>query len=165
MLYIFSYPKPFFTLLVIVSALALAGAFTAQYALGLEPCMLCLYQRWPFALAIGLAMMGRGGRNNAVFTIISAVLLALTFTGNAALAFYHSGVERHWWPSMFESCTVPDLGDNPDTILERIMSAPSARCDEIPWADPLLGLSMANYNVALCGGLALLCLVFLATRK
>ncbi|MCD8563152.1 MAG: disulfide bond formation protein B [Alphaproteobacteria bacterium] len=164
-MYILSYPKPFFTLIVIISALALAGALTAQYAFGLEPCMLCLYQRWPFALAIGLGMMGRGGRNNSVFTVISGALLALTFAGNAALAFYHSGVERKWWPSVFESCSVPDLGSNPDTILERIMNAPTARCDEIPWADPVLGLSMANYNVALCAGLALLCLYFLATRK
>lgn len=126
---------------------------------------MCIYQRWPFAIAIGLGMMGRGGRNNSVFTVVTALLLSLTFFANAALAFYHSGVERKWWPSMFEGCTVPDLGTNPDTLLEQIMSAPTARCDEIPWADPLLGLSMANYNVVLCAGLGLLCLIFLATRK
>ena len=33
------------------SAGALASAFVAQYVFGLEPCVLCIYQRWPFAIA------------------------------------------------------------------------------------------------------------------
>lgn len=159
------YPKNFFTLIVLACALALAGAFTAEYVFGLEPCILCLYQRWPFAIAIGLAMMGRGGRNNGGFTALAGAGLALTFLGNAALAAYHSGVERKWWPSVFEGCGVPDLGDNPEQMMQAIMNAPSVRCDEIPWADPLIGLSMANYNALFCLGLTVLCAAFLALRK
>src|SRR5690606_22429449 len=86
-------------------------------------------------------------------------LCGLTFLINSAIAFYHSGVEQKWWRSAVEGCAVPRLGDNPQSLLENILSAPTARCDEIPWADPILGLSMANYNVVLCLGMAALCLI------
>lgn len=154
-------PKSFFKLIALVSILSLAGAFTAELVFGLEPCVLCIYQRWPFVAAILLAVVGR----YSGFTAIAAAFLSLNFLGNAAIAFYHSGVERKWWASVFEGCAVPDLGTDPATLLENIMNAPTARCDEIPWADPLIGLSMANYNALLCLGLALLCAIFVVFRK
>ncbi len=42
-----------------VSATALANAYIAQYAFGQEPCVLCLYQRVPYAVAgvLGLAAL------------------------------------------------------------------------------------------------------------
>lgn len=157
-------PRPFFAVVAVISALSLGAAFVAQYVFGLAPCVLCIYQRWPFAVAIGLAGAGYLGWKKARITIAAAGLLALTFAVNAALAFYHSGVERKWWISIFEGCSAPDLSGSPEELMARIMNTPAARCDEIPWADPLLGLSMANYNVALCAGLVLLCLIFLARR-
>lgn len=159
-MFIFDRPKTFFVLIALISAGALAMAFVAQYAFGLHPCLLCLYQRWPFGAAIVFSLLGWAG-----WTRTGAALAGITFAGNAALAFYHSGVERKWWPSVFEGCAVPDLGSDPNKLLETIMNAPAVRCDEIPWADPILGLSMANLNVGLCAGLALLCAAFLATRK
>lgn len=41
-----------------ISAFALSMAFTAQYIFGLEPCILCLYQRIPYALVIALGLTG-----------------------------------------------------------------------------------------------------------
>ena len=43
-----------------------------------------------------------------------------------------------------------------DQILADIQSRTEAvRCDEIPWSDPILNLSMANYNIVFCLGLGL----------
>jgi len=145
---------------VLVSALALSAAFASEAFLGLEPCPLCILQRWPYALVIVLGLIGLALRHKAPsLPRIMVGLTGLTFLGNSGIALYHSGIERHWWASALEGCIVPNFGDTPKSILENIMSAPAGRCDEIPWADPILGLSMANDNVLLCFGLFILCAV------
>ncbi|MCB1784147.1 MAG: disulfide bond formation protein B [Alphaproteobacteria bacterium] len=150
-------PSKLFGLVTLVSASALAAAFSAEAFFNLEPCQMCIYQRYPFAAGIVLGLIGLATRNNSKIIKTLTPLTSLNFLCNSALAFYHSGIERHWWPSPFESCSAPDFSNSPKTILENIMSAPTGRCDEIPWADPLLHLSMANYNVVLCFGIAVIC--------
>ncbi|MFA5592389.1 MAG: disulfide bond formation protein B [Micavibrio sp.] len=141
-------------LLAVISAVALAMAYTSQYVYGMQPCNLCLYQRVPYALVIlfgfaGIALSGKWSKAGPVFLGLSA----MAFLANAVIAFYHTGVERKWWASFLEGCTIPSLEGNIMDVLAQIEAAPMARCDEIPWTDPVIGLSMANYNVALCLGL------------
>ncbi len=138
------------------AALALATAFTSQYVFGLQPCELCVYQRWPYGVVIGLSLLGfllscqKTVKTAPVFT----GLIALTFLANAVIAAYHSGVERHWWKSFLEGCTIPDMKGSITDVLAQIAATPPVRCDEIPWIDPVFGLSMANYNVVVCVVLA-----------
>lgn len=147
-----------------VSAAALGMAFIAQYGFGLAPCELCIWQRWPFAIVITIAV--------ASFFILNKypkagtpllIVTGLTFLTNAVFAFYHTGVERKWWPSFLEGCSVPEMKGNIADVLARIQTAPIVRCDEIPWTDPVLGWSMANYNVIVC--LALAALAFYAAAR
>ena len=137
----------------LVSAGALTAALTAQYVFGLEPCILCLYQRAPFVIALVLAVIGLAFFRQKSAPVVA--LCALAFAANAVIAFYHVGVEQHWWKSFLEGCAVPDLGSDPAALLDNIMNAPAVRCDEIAWKDPVFGQSMAFYNVILCAGLAL----------
>ncbi|MGQ0528155.1 MAG: disulfide bond formation protein B [Alphaproteobacteria bacterium] len=136
-----------------VSALALAAAFTAQFVYGLAPCQLCLYQRVPFAAAILIAAIGLWALKKPDTVRALLALDALVFAANAIIAAYHSGVERKLWRSMFEGCAVSFEARDKD-LLQSIMAGKAARCDEIPWADPLLGLSMANYNALMCASIA-----------
>lgn len=138
------------------SAGALSMAFIAETVYGLDPCILCLYQRAPYAIAIflGLAAVWTA---NLLPRFAPWVLgaLGLTFASNSVIAFYHTGVERGWWRSFLEGCAVPALQGNITDVLAQIEARTDApRCDEIPWADPILGLSMANYNVLFCAALA-----------
>lgn len=134
-----------------VAAGALGMAFMAQYVFGLAPCILCVYQRIPYAVVIGLGILGilmsRFNERPAAFVLGA---MSLTFFINSVIAFYHTGVERLWWKSFFEGCAVPELEGSITDVLAKIEAAPVVRCDEIPWADPLIGLSMANYNVIFC---------------
>lgn len=141
----------------LISATALGMALVSQYVFGLDPCILCIYQRWPYGIIIALGIVGfitafkcKKG------TAIIMGLIGLTFLANSIIAFYHTGVEQHWWKSFLEGCAVPNLGSNPDDIIAIIEASEAARCDEIPWADPILNLSMANYNVIFCLGLGLI---------
>jgi len=135
-----------------ISAASLAMAYIAQYAYGLQPCVLCIYQRIPFALVVAFAVLGLlTGKYPRLWLGLSALALA----ANSVIASYHTGVERKWWPSFLEGCTIPEMKGDITDVLAQIQAAPVVRCDEIPWTDPVLGLSMANYNVALCLALAL----------
>ena len=146
-------------ILAFLSASALAMALIAEFLFGLAPCNLCIIQRWPFVIIVTLGLTGYLlGRTKPSVTIFCIASSCLTFFANTGVAFYHSGVERKWWPSFLEGCAVPDLSaeGSVEALIAQIESAPIVRCDEIPWADPLFGLSMANYNVVFCLALGLL---------
>ncbi len=146
-----------FLLMVLLSALSLITAFIAQYGFNLQPCNLCVIQRWPFVIIIVLGLIGFFLSNNNKIAIGAMLLIGITFLSNSIIAFYHSGVERKWWKSFLEGCNVPKMEGSAEEILARIQSITEAvRCDEIPWADPIFGLSMANYNVIFCLGLGLI---------
>ncbi len=147
-------------LILAASVGALANAYTAEYAFGVEPCVLCLYQRIPYALAgvlgFGALVLPAGPSGNR--TRSRAVMLAgFVFLAGAGIAFYHVGVEQHWWVSA-AACgeAAGPWGDGgPKTVAElqqMLSQKPPKACDEVDWT--LFGLSMATYNVAVSLALA-----------
>ena len=130
--------------LLFLAVTALGSALTSQYAFGLNPCPLCLYQRWPYAIIIGLSLiavlMGLKNKGKAVSGLVFLCGLALLAGG--VIASYHVGVEQHWWKSFLEGCTINF--DNTQDLLKQIEGTKAARCDEIPWS--MFGISMAGYN-------------------
>lgn len=146
----------------LAATLALSFAFFMQYAEGLAPCHLCLLQRWPYAaiMAAACAAFVLSGRSDRTAAILVG-MCALTCLGESGLAFYHAGVERHWWKSAFEACTFSfDPGRD---LMEQIENTPAARCDEIPWS--FLGLSMAGWNAVLALTLGLPGAAWLLMRR
>jgi disulfide bond formation protein DsbB len=131
-----------------IAAAALAGAWYMQLVWGLQPCELCLKQRWayyaivPLGLVIALAAKGGAPR---VLVLAGLGLVALAGLGNAGLGVYHSGVEWGFWPGPTE-CTGPigNLG-SAGNLLERLDSVHVVRCDEVQFR--FLGLSLAGYSV------------------
>jgi len=70
------------------------------------------------------------------------------------LAFYHVGVEQKYWSGP-NSCTNSSIeGLSTDQLLDKIMSAPLIRCDEIAW--DLIGISMAGWNALISFCLSLI---------
>ena len=130
-------------LITFASASALAAAFISQYVFGLPPCELCIYQRYPYVIAIVLCLVTLlpGIRPYAAWTLILSVLFLLM---NSSIAAYHVGVEQHWWTGP-EGCTGP--GGIPQTLealRAQIAATPVIRCDDIAFS--LFGISMAGYN-------------------
>ncbi len=117
------------------------AALLAQYWGGLVPCELCLYQRWPYYAVIALMALtlaiGRRGISR-----VALALAALIFIAGAGLAFYHLGVEQHWFAGP-TACTGGGLaGGSIDEIRRRLLATPVARCDVAQWSvmgvDPLV---------------------------
>lgn len=114
----------------------LAGAFAFQ-VIGYAPCKMCLWQRWPHAVAIVIGAFALVvSRHQKVFAILGALAAATT----AAIGLYHTGVERDWWEGP-TSCT--GTGQLTGDLLS-LDIAPVVMCDDVVWT--LFGLSMASYN-------------------
>lgn len=136
---------------------ALGVAYIAQYVFGLEPCLLCLYQRLPYvltgALALGALCLPEYGRAPAMVTGLSAALFLI----GAGIAFYHVGVEAHWWDSVV-ACgggLAPEM--NADDLLATLQKPSPPSCDAPAWK--FMGVSMAGYNGGVSLVLAGACLV------
>src|SRR3954471_12471434 len=82
------------------SAAVLGTALLSQYFGGLAPCELCLLQRWPWAAAITISIVALfvgGDRRQARSLLGVALVLGLVFLVGVGFAFYHVGVEQHWF--------------------------------------------------------------------
>ncbi len=136
--------------LIFAASVAVLGtALASQYWGGLVPCPLCLTQRIPYWVAIGLsgaAAVGSLTLAGASMTRLCRALLvlcAVAFAVGAGVAVFHVGVEQHWWAA--GACT-DQLGDAKtiEELRAALLRTPVARCDEIAWS--LFGISMAGYN-------------------
>ncbi len=140
-------------LLVVVASLAsLAVALASQYWGGLQPCVLCIYQRYPYGVAAALGIVGMivAGRPGLLRSIL--LLAAIAFLVDAGIAAFHVGVEQHWWAGTSECGSLLDLNASPEDLKKQLLGQPVVRCDEPAWT--LFGVSMAGYNflyAALCG--------------
>ena len=129
------------------SLVLLLGAFFFQHVMGLAPCKLCIWQRWPqaAAIAIGVAAYAVGTR-------------ALAWAGAAAAALtgifgiYHTGVERGFWEGPSTCTSSSPAGLSADDFFDKVINAPLIRCDEVAWS--MLGLSMASWNAIVAFALA-----------
>jgi disulfide bond formation protein DsbB len=131
--------------IMIVSAATLAVALAAEYVGDIPPCILCEYQRVPFMAALALGLIGAAFRGVRPIPALSVGGGALAFLTGAGFAAYHSGVERHWWASIFAACGTNAKAETLEELTAQILATPVVRCDEIPWK--LLGLSITNYNL------------------
>ncbi len=144
----------------LVGLSALAAAFTAEYGFGLEPCILCLYQRVPYGVALGLGLLGLVALRPAGLQPVLVLIAGLAFLAGAGIAGYHVGVEQHWWAGT-ASCTTPGFDAN--LSLEELQrqldqAASFVPCDQVSWS--LFGISMAGYNLVAS---LILAVVFLLT--
>jgi disulfide bond formation protein DsbB len=143
---IFDHPRLVPAAIVAVSLGALGAALLSQYVGGLQPCVLCIYQRYALvgALAAGLIGIAAGGRPGLRRVAVAAAGLA--FLAGAAIAFFHVGVEQLWWRGTAE-CQGPAFDPNASAadLRQQLLGTPFAACDQIPWS--LFGISIAGYNM------------------
>lgn len=125
---------------------ALGAALLSERVLGLVPCLLCLWERWPYRVAavVGLvALIAPRAWVRPLLFLLGAALLA-----GAGLAALHVGVEQGWWPSPLPGCAAPQLGGG--SIAERLArmpARPAKPCDEPALLVPGLPVSMAAMNL------------------
>ncbi len=141
-------------LVLIASVAVVGGALLFQYVGGLAPCELCLAERWPWYLSIGFAFLAVTGNERAAIPGVMAVC-GLLLLANTALAFYHVGVEFHWFAGP-TACTGTDAApDSLEAFRARLLGRQQVRCDEVQWA--LFGVSLAGWNMLASAAVAIFC--------
>ena len=134
--------------LLAASTAILLVALGFQYIGGLDPCVLCIYQRWPYivvAVVCAVSLFARGGMQAALFACAAALVVG------AGVAAFHVGVEQGWWAGT-AGCFGSSGAATVDELRSQIMGGPIAHCGKIAWA--LFGISMAGYNFLISLGLA-----------
>ena len=136
----------------LIAAASFAAALISQYGFDMRPCELCILQRYPYGAALALAIPALLAP--ALPRRLMFALAGLAFLIGAGLAVFHSGVELKWWDG-FESCSAPDIGGTSAAdFLEKLKKVEIQRCDD---RNPFfLGLTMANWNILVSGGVAAL---------
>ncbi|MDD4617501.1 MAG: disulfide bond formation protein B [Alphaproteobacteria bacterium] len=141
-------------LLVLFNIGALLFALTMEYGFGARPCILCLWQRVPYASVAALSVLALLWKPYGRKTMGILSLCAFIYFAGSGVAFFHTGVERHWWKGTDSCEAAQDLkGLSAEEIRQALLAIEEPRCDVIPWT--LFGLSMANYNVMALFGLSM----------
>ncbi|AQS85552.1 MAG: disulfide bond formation protein B [Acetobacter aceti] len=107
-------------LLVLTGVAALLFVWWVQEGLGIAPCALCLWERWPWRFLVVIGAVGllapRRWARTAAWLGVPMLLVDL------ALVVVHAGVEWQFWKSPLPECLSPHLTGA--TMAERLASMP-----------------------------------------
>ena len=125
-----------------ISLISIISALFIEYALGYQPCNLCLIQRIPYALCIILIFLNYFQKKNEKFIIL---LLILTFSFSTLISFYHFGIEQ----GFFEESSVCGLKDassilSKEEILKQLQTK-SISCKDVTFR--IFGFSLTTFNI------------------
>ena len=134
--------KNLFTVIFLISFIALVSAYFIEYILGHQPCNLCLYERIPYFLAILIVLINYKYNKLEKYTIIS---LAIIFLIATILSLYHLGIEQ----GFIQESLLCDLekGANildKDEILKQLQQK-NISCKDVTFK--IFGLSLTSYNI------------------
>jgi disulfide bond formation protein DsbB len=128
----------------VASAIVLGGALGSQYVGGLAPCELCLLQRWPWSVAMVIAIVVLFAGERAALPWL-ALLLAVVFGIGSGLAFYHVGVEQHWYPGPSACTASGNRAGTVEELRQQLLHQQPVQCDQPAFS--LFGISMAGWNL------------------
>ncbi|WP_010297751.1 disulfide bond formation protein B [Candidatus Odyssella thessalonicensis] len=124
-----------------VAFLCLAFAFYAQYFLNVNPCVLCLYERYLYGAVV---LLGMGSLSISYYRLAFNILGGVLAFG-CLLSIYHLGVELHWWQGTAACHGVTQQAKNIEELRALLRAKPMARCDQANWF--ILGMSATYLNV------------------
>ena len=133
-------------LALLIPAALLAGAYGSQYIGGLAPCEMCYWQRYAHWAGLVFALAAFAGARLPDRGRSFVWLAALGILASGAIGFYHAGVELDYFEG-FTECTASFGGGSTADLLNKILTAPVIRCDQVQWS--FLGISMAGWNAIL----------------
>jgi disulfide bond formation protein DsbB len=152
-------PRLACALAALAAGFALGTAFAFEWWGGLVPCALCLVERWPYRVAIGLGVVGvllPGWLPR--LALVGVLLAGLASVGAAGL---HVGVEFGWWPSPLPECAAPHFEQG--SIADRLRSmpdVPSKACEDMVFPIEAIPISFAQagliYAALFSAGVAVL---------
>ena len=131
--------KKFYIIIFTLSFFSLATAFYIEYILGFKPCILCVYQRMTYAIAILISLTAFfiGNRN------ILLIILGLTFVSGILLSGYHVSIEKGVIEPLF-SCTGENIKALEKEEILKSLNNIQPDCKDVDFS--IFGVSLATLN-------------------
>jgi protein dithiol:quinone oxidoreductase len=159
----FGAPRRAFGLICLACVLMLAFGLYLQHVVGLEPCPMCIVQRYALvlvALFTGLAGVFR----NVGLRVVGGVLALLAALGGAYTAASQSWLQ--WYPPEVVSCGRDLYGMIETFPLKRALPMifrGGGDCSKVDWS--LFGLTLANWSFIAFVVLSLLLITLLVRSR
>ena len=137
----------------------LAFGVYLQQVVGLEPCPMCIVQRYAMIIVALLAIIAAGTAKKSI-QMTGATLLVVTALGGAFVAARQSWLQ--WYPPEVASCGRDIYGMIETFPLQRVIPMifrGSGDCTKIDWT--FLGGSIANWSFICFCGMALVAIYLL----
>ena len=131
--------KKFFIIVFTTSFFSLAVALYVEYVLGFKPCILCIYQRIPYAIALLISLIAFFNSNKKTLLVI----LGLTFMASVLLSGYHVGIEKGIIEPIF-SCTGENINALEKEEILKSLNNIQPDCRDVDFS--LFGISLATLN-------------------
>ncbi|MDC3100589.1 disulfide bond formation protein B [Candidatus Pelagibacter sp.] len=131
--------KKFYIIILTLSFFSIIAALYVEYILGFKPCMLCIYQRIPYAIAILISLSAFliGNRN------ILLIILGLTFLAGILLSGYHVSIEKGIIEPLF-SCTGENIKALEKEEILKSLNNIQPDCKDVDFS--IFGISLATLN-------------------
>ena len=145
------FPRNAAGLVSIAAALLLISVYMLQHLGGLSPCSLCVAQRWPHGVALGLGLIALIPITKLSMQRILLGLCAISFCVTSIIGTYHSGIEFGWFVGP-ASCSDTINSTSLEALRSKLSAQSIVRCDRVLWS--FLGISLAAYNAIISAGLS-----------
>ena len=132
--------KTFCLITLMVSILSLITAIYIEHIIEIKPCKLCIYQRFPYLVAIFISFLGYYFPNN----IFWVKLLILIFVISFVISGYHVGIENEFFRE-FSGCTNKNINLLDKSEILNSLQNEVISCKNVSFK--ILGMSLATINM------------------
>ena len=134
--------ESYLKLIFVISFFSILTAYFIEYALGYQPCNLCLIERIPYGLSSILIFINYLSKKNEKFVIL---LLVLIFVFSFFISIYHFGIEQ----GFFKESTVCGLKNTAEILskeeLLKLLNEKTVSCKDVTFK--FFGLSLTSINM------------------
>jgi len=134
----------YFIAILLVNILVILSALFIEFFLKVKPCILCIYQRYPYYIITSLSLIYFLKKD---LKIILILLIILTSLASITLSTYHVGIETGLIEETTSCKTSLNNNLSKDAILKQLESNLASSCKEVNFK--LFGFSLASINIIL----------------
>lgn len=134
----------YFIAILFVNILVILSALFIEFFLKIKPCILCIYQRYPYYIITFLSLIYFLKKD---LKIILILLIILTSLASIILSTYHVGIETGLIEETTSCKTSLNNNLSKDAILKQLESNLASSCKEVNFK--LFGFSLASINIIL----------------
>jgi len=131
----------YFLYIILINIFIISVTLFIEYSLKIKPCILCLYERYPYYLILlfcSLFFLNNNWKNQLI------ILIILTSIGSFFLAGYHAGIEYGLINELLSCKVSANNIFSKDILLKELETRLASSCKEVNFK--LFGISLASIN-------------------